>query len=348
MANIEYYLSLINSLGDKNGMNYSENVKTLILDNGFGQEDIEKCREILVNTQLQYEIRFHAMYIILVYCRINRYYSRIISICQEYQSEFGCEPLFLASKGIALSFSGRNKDLKIAVKCAYKSTKHRRINTISSAILINFASIVARKYENEIKIIENPEDRKAISQALHFANRVIKRKPNNGKYYFVRGRLLSLLDRFSAAKEDISKAIDLLDPQITNYRFQLSEYYDALTRIRIRENNKYLVDQELRIKKVLNKNTKSIKDNQNKIIETLSLFAAIITLIFGGIEFSVREFQLNDYLIGITYLFICVMLTYSVIKLVNKSDNTFQILLCIACFIITFVALCSIMTGVIV
>lgn len=335
-------LSRISALGNKNDWEYPERVKELVLEKGFSQKEVDVYNEILADQLLEYETRFHAIYIILVYYRTNRFFSKILSLCEKYRIEFRKEPLFLAAKSIALSFSGRDKDLQNAINCAYQAVKTNSSNDVSPALLINYASVVARKFENEIKEIDNKKDMEIIKYALKCTNQAMQIKPKNGKYYSVRGRLLSLQDKFREAKEDISKAIDLLDSQLTNYRFILSEYYDILTKIRIRENYKRIKDQEKKLQALLDENTRSINNSQIKLIEILSLFIAIITVIFGGTNLAARVYQPWEFLVCIAFLFGCVIAVYSSVRLINKSKNIMQIILTLLFTVITLFVICGI------
>lgn len=343
------YLSIISTMGDKDDRHYPEQVKRLLQSHDFDGGDVSAYKQIVENKELSYNIRFHALYSILVYYRTHRFNGKTLELCKKYKKTFGNEPLVLAAESVALSFSGRKHDLDRAVQCAdtaLKMDKKKHAGDPSMALLINYASVVARKYENEIREIQTEQDCKIVDHALQCINRAIRIHSKNGKSFFVRGRLLSLRKRYAEAKADISHALDLLDDKSEDYRFILSEYNDALARVRIRETYQKLNQEEQRLASMYKKNTKEIRRAQNKYIEIITLYSAVLTIVFSAIDLASNAYEPKEFVACIAFVFSCALTLYIAIKLINQTEHKIMLPVFLLVFLLVLLGICWLMVGI--
>lgn len=310
------YIEFFKTLPDNRESKY-----TIILKKFVEQEiicDSNKLsimKKILYNINLDFQIRFAAFYAIIIFYRMNRLFSDMKNLSEEFNQMFYDIPLFRITKSIYLSFSTIPDDLHMAIQHADYAVTHTNNHR---GILMSYASVVNRKYENNILLLENDGANNEIRTALKYIDQAIDLCPNYAKYYATKGRLLALLKRFDEAKVNIGKAIDLEDTSNLNYRFVISEYTSELSSIRIREIYNHELSIISQLNSDLSESKQILEQNTVKIIEILSLFSGVIALIFGGIEFSIN-YEFQDSIMLISFLFIAVIITINFLLYKNNK-----------------------------
>jgi tetratricopeptide (TPR) repeat protein len=205
-----------------------------------------------------------------------------------------------------------------------------------------YADTVASYYDELNKDELSSEDLKVLDEAIAMILRAIAIRKNYAKYYFTLAKLYRLTGQFALAKENIRRAIEKEDSTQTDYALRINEFEILNSRIDLERDIRDEVDaltemqaEFAEMKADIEKSKSEIEKSKFDILSFLGFFTGIISFILGsfqlggGLEFSQRV-QL------MAVLLCCLMIAFSVFRLLIGQHKAKDLLLCVLVLIISF------------
>ncbi|MCR5824187.1 MAG: hypothetical protein K6G60_07145 [Lachnospiraceae bacterium] len=181
----------------------------------------------------------------------------------------------------------------------------------------------------ELDLLENDENRKQLLElALKAIDKAIQYNGNYAKYYYTKGRLVSIdnpsPEKFKKARELINKAINMEDSKREDYGMVRGNYIAALTKLRndeaIQKMQGQIADQLNIMKETTEKMNEeiarahiAINNEKKNSIEMLGFFAGIISIIFVSSQI-VLSLEAVDAMIILLAFSGIIMLAFSLLR----------------------------------
>lgn len=264
------------NLPDEANKNHSFEVRKILLE----LQDISVLQKVVEDNLVQEKVRFNAFYSLLVLLWRNRDYIDYRILVDTFEDTFKQYKLFNTFKSqYYLSQGSTIPHLESALEYAKKAKDD--LSDLPNVRHL-YCYILAELYENSEFV-----NRKKLLEALREIEKcIILTDGKYLKYSVTKARLLSLLDRFSEAKELIRIAIENEASSSKDYAIRLAEYQE--TRIRVlhqQYSRNFKERQESAIKE--------LEDIKMKVVELLGLLAAVLAFLLASVQIATRM-EYND------------------------------------------------------
>jgi tetratricopeptide (TPR) repeat protein len=244
----------------------------------------ETLRALLERPEVQAkdDLLFNVFYALNVYCRRMKYYSELEELVARFRSRFRSRGLLNVSLATMHKNRGSPQDMRLAIQYAKQGVASIGTNT---GVLQNYADIVATAAEGGVEV--EPPD---LEQALACADKSIELSPEYAKYYCTCGRLYAIKGRFSDAKAEIARAIDLEDAEKVDYSIRISDYQYYLLSVKAMEFTRF-VDRQMKTMEDAFEHhrgqvDKTMSETQARNLEFLAFFAAILSFTLGTLSLA--------------------------------------------------------------
>lgn len=289
------------------------------------------------------DVRFGAFYVLCVYYRRQKEFTVLTRLVNSRAAAFSEEPLYKFQKAVAMKSGFPNAEtLAKAITLFQEIMSEQEAADEMPFFAQAYADTVASYYDELNKDTLSKEDLRVLDDAIAMIRRAIAIRKNYAKYYFTLAKLYRLTGQFALAKENIRRAIEKEDSTQTDYALRINEFEILNSRIDLERDIRDEVDaltemqaEFAEMKADIEKSKSEIEKSKFDILSFLGFFTGIISFILGsfqlggGLEFSQRV-QL------MAVLLCCLMIAFSVFRLLIGQHKAKDLLLCLLVVIISF------------
>lgn len=250
-------------------------------------------------------VRYGAFYCRCTILRTNRNYTILEEFMSRQGEIFRARPSYrhlelLTRVGLLDKFTDRDAFIK-------STYEHAQTYQGNAGYVHMFAAVVALVMEDEEGGLSDI-GRRWLDRALDAAVRTVELDRTYAKFHSTLGRLHSLSGNFSAARRELSQAVDLEDSSRSDYGLRITNYETQRMRNSLRESGRAVAEEikahkgaaEKRMDELgmsiiatieenkisLGVATKKIDEASTKNLEFLGFFAAILSFTIGSIQIA--------------------------------------------------------------
>lgn len=275
-----------NTLPENNNPSFTKQLSDFVLNRENNIESLEKELLLILNEHNDKNIKFCAYYALMIIYRRYENQFQSIRLTEKYESLFSDIPLFVYQKSRNYLFEDNILNFDKALENAQKAIDLIDKNEYAG-FFHNFSEIVAIACENDENFINNFEEKNdIIDKAFKCITKAIQINPTYAKYYSTLGRLQSSQLDFTNAEKNFMKAIQLENKTNIDYPIRIAKYQDLIIKNKLFEVQNKIDNEYSNLEDKYIKVNTEIHNSKANIIEFLSFFSAMITLILTSVQLS--------------------------------------------------------------
>ena len=273
------------------------------------------------------KIAFSAFYSLTVLYKRNKIpLDELEKKINKYENHFEKIPLYLEIKSRFAKRKNTINDYKDALKydSDYIGENHPRHLGVYLSFISTVTMILEKSSDKKYREILKNEH---IENAYKYADEV-KRDFYEKKYVDGKAKIAFLLGKlYFYNKKDYKKALEYLyeakifqKKSAQDYDIRINEYDHYIQKV---ENEILKDEHDLKIEELkskYNENSKSINDQQIRMIELMALFTALLQIVISGINMSLKFEDPILLLLIISILLISSLLIYIIIIIINTTN----------------------------
>lgn len=232
--------------------------------------------------------RYAAFFTLGTFLRRSGRFVSLLTLVDEFQSEFGSHGTFHHLKAMAYTGRGESHDLELALASVKKA---REILPDHHGVAHSYVVVLVSQLEQLIPLSETvtrSEHKSVLKEADDLLSEVLNRDPHYGKFHETLARIQSLGGHHQDAQRSISKAIEWEDPLAADFGVRMVSYNKTLSRIVMREALCRVAEQTEQAVTASDQAQESVKgfveSMQTRYLEMLGVFSAIVGIVLAGIQ----------------------------------------------------------------